>query len=69
MLEVHCLWNLKLKAITIIIGVTRNLLRSFQTYVEDISNKHSSTLLEGATNIILNFLQNIFLMKILYDEF
>jgi hypothetical protein len=57
-----------LKAIPIITGVARSLSRSFQTYVEDISNKHSSMHLEGDTNITLNLLQNIFFMKILYDE-
>jgi hypothetical protein len=61
---------LKLKAIPFITGVARSLSRSFQTYsyVEDISNKHSSMHLEGDTNITLNLLQNIFFMKILYDE-
>jgi hypothetical protein len=47
--EVHHMWNVKVKAISVIISGIRTLSRSFLIYLEDIPDKHSGKELQNMT--------------------
>jgi hypothetical protein len=39
-IEIQCMWNVKTKVITVIIGATGTISKSFRKYVSDILENH-----------------------------